>query len=60
MGPPKTSMQKVYACPEDWETHRETITQLYLHDKLPLQEVMEYMAVNHLFFATCEPYLNGT
>ena len=54
MGPPKPSMQKLYACPEDWETQRETITRLYLHEKLSLQGVMEHMAVNHLFFATCD------
>ncbi|KAL2258669.1 hypothetical protein VTK26DRAFT_7944 [Humicola hyalothermophila] len=59
MGPPqttKTSMQELYAGPADWEAHRETITQLYLHEKMPLQDVMEYMAVNHCFFATVKMY----
>lgn len=56
MGPPNARVQKVYAGPEDWETHRETITRLYLHDKLSLQQVMENMAADHLFFATCESW----
>jgi hypothetical protein len=57
MGPSKTkaSMQDLYASPEDWDTQRETITRLYLHEKRSLQEVMEYMAVNHFFFATLVP-----
>jgi hypothetical protein len=45
-------MQGLYASPEDWETHRDTITRLYLHEKRSLQEVMDYMALNHLFIAT--------
>ncbi|EAQ88488.1 hypothetical protein CHGG_05107 [Chaetomium globosum CBS 148.51] len=58
MGPPKTkpSMQELYASPEDWDTQRETITRLYLHEKRSLQEVMEYMAVNHFFFATVKMF----
>ena len=57
MGPPKSkpSMQELYASPEDWDTQRETITRLYLHEKRSLQDVMEYMAVNHFFFATFVP-----
>jgi hypothetical protein len=46
-------MQELYASPEDWEVHRETITRLYLHEKRSLQEVMEHMALNYFFFATC-------
>ncbi|KAK3290475.1 uncharacterized protein B0H64DRAFT_59301 [Chaetomium fimeti] len=58
MGPSKTksSMQELYASPEDWDTHRETITRLYLHEKRSLQEVMEYMALNHFFFATVKMF----
>ncbi|KAK4234955.1 Clr5 domain-containing protein [Achaetomium macrosporum] len=56
MGPSKPSMQELYASPEDWEAHRETITRLYLHEKRSLQEVMEYMALNHFFFATVKMY----
>lgn len=54
MGQSKLSMQELYASAEDWETHKETITRLYLHEKRPLQEVMELMALNHSFFATCD------
>jgi hypothetical protein len=54
MGPSKPSIQALYASPEDWETQRDTITRLYRHEKRSLQEVMEYMAVNHSFFATWE------
>lgn len=46
-------MQTFYATPADWETYRETITRLYLDEKRPLHEVMEYMALNHSFIATC-------
>lgn len=56
MGPskaPKPSMQELYAGPADWEAQRETITRLYLHEKRSLQEVMELMALDHCFFATC-------
>jgi hypothetical protein len=53
MGPSKPSMQELYASPEDWEAHRDTITRLYLHEKRSLQEVMEHMALNYFFFATC-------
>ncbi|KAJ4289319.1 hypothetical protein N0V88_007070 [Collariella sp. IMI 366227] len=56
MAPPKRNMQELYATPEDWNTHQETITQLYLHDKLSLQEVMDHMALNHFFFATVKMY----
>lgn len=56
MGPPKRSMQSLYASAEDWETHREAITRLYLHEKRSLQDVMECMALNHSFFATCVPW----
>ncbi|KAK4149274.1 Clr5 domain-containing protein [Chaetomidium leptoderma] len=56
MGPSKPSMQELYASPEDWDAHRETITGLYLHDKRSLQEVMEHMAMNHFFFATIKMY----
>jgi len=55
MGPPKPSMQDLYAGPADWEAQRETITRLYLHEKRSLQEVMELMALEHSFFATCDP-----
>jgi len=55
MGPPKPSMQALYAGPADWESQRETITRLYLHEKRSLQEVMEFMALEHSFFATCDP-----
>lgn len=47
-------MQDLYThTPEEWQEHKETITRLYLHEKLTLNEVMEYMALNHAFFATC-------
>lgn len=49
---PKTSMQDLYASSADWEVHRDSITRLYLHEKMALQDVIEYMAVNHCFFAT--------
>jgi len=55
MGPSKPSMQELYAGPADWEAQRETITRLYLHEKRSLQEVMELMALDHCFFATCDP-----
>jgi hypothetical protein len=55
MGPSKPSMQELFASPGDWETHRETITRLYLHERRSLQEVMDCMALNHAFFATCDP-----
>lgn len=48
-------MQELYAGPADWEAQRETITRLYLHEKRSLQEVMELMALDHCFFATCGP-----
>lgn len=48
-------MQELYASSEDWDAHRDTITRLYLHEKRSLQEVMEHMALNHFFFATCDP-----
>lgn len=48
----KRSMQELYASAEDWDAQRETISRLYLHEKRSLQEVMEYMAQNHAFFAT--------
>ncbi|KAH6857034.1 hypothetical protein B0I37DRAFT_89026 [Chaetomium sp. MPI-CAGE-AT-0009] len=58
MSPSKTkpSMQELYASPEDWDKQRETITRLYLHEKRSLQEVMEYMALNHFFFATVKMF----
>lgn len=46
-------MQNLYATPADWETYRGTITRLYLDEKRSLQEVMEYMVLNHGFLATC-------
>ncbi len=57
MGPAKTktSMQELYAAPADWDAQRETITRLYLHEKRSLQEVMELMALEHNFLATCDP-----
>ncbi|KAL2156675.1 hypothetical protein VTH82DRAFT_1420 [Thermothelomyces myriococcoides] len=62
MSPPQTgiiqpSMQDLYTrTPEEWQEHKETITRLYLHEKLTLNEVMEYMALNHAFFATPKMY----
>ncbi|KAL2173749.1 Clr5 domain-containing protein [Thermothelomyces heterothallicus CBS 202.75] len=62
MGPSKTgiikpSMQDLYThTAEEWQEHKETITRLYLHEKLTLNEVMEYMALNHYFFATPKMY----
>lgn len=55
MGPAKRSMQELYAGPADWDAQRETITRLYLHEKRSLQEVMELMALEHNFLATCDP-----
>ncbi|KAH6612926.1 hypothetical protein B0J18DRAFT_375172 [Chaetomium sp. MPI-SDFR-AT-0129] len=52
----KRSMQELYASAEDWDAQRETISRLYLHEKRSLQEVMEYMAQNHAFFATVKMY----
>ncbi|GAB1318526.1 Clr5 domain-containing protein [Madurella fahalii] len=49
-------MQNLYATSTDWETYRDTITRLYLDEKRPLQEVMEYMALNHQFLATVKMY----
>ena len=48
-------MQELYAGPEDWDAQRETITRLYLHERRSLQEVMELMALEHNFLATCGP-----
>ncbi len=56
MGPAKTSMQELYAGPADWDAQRETITRLYMHERRSLQEVMELMALEHDFLATCGPW----
>lgn len=52
MDPNASSMQKIYAAPKDWEANRETIARLYLEENRTLQEVMDYMASRHTFFAT--------
>ncbi|KAL2015637.1 hypothetical protein VTK56DRAFT_5077 [Thermocarpiscus australiensis] len=52
----KPGMQQLYASPEDWAAHRDTVTRLYLDEKRTLREVIEYMAKNHGFFATVKMY----
>ena len=59
MGPAKPSMQELYAGPADWDAQREIITRLYLHERRSLQEVMELMALDHNFLATCDPQTPG-
>ncbi|KAL2163951.1 hypothetical protein VTH06DRAFT_3164 [Thermothelomyces fergusii] len=62
MGPSQTgitklSMQHLYThTAEEWQEYKDTITRLYLHEKRTLNEVMEYMALNHFFFATPKMY----
>ncbi|KAK3389997.1 hypothetical protein B0H63DRAFT_389421 [Podospora didyma] len=55
--PPAASLQDVqYASQEDWDKHRATITQLYLHEDRTLRDVMDYMAQTHHFKATVKMY----
>ncbi|KAK0621870.1 Clr5 domain-containing protein [Bombardia bombarda] len=49
-------MQDKYAAQDDWETHRPTITRLYLDEHKTLREVKKHMETHHFFFATEKMY----
>jgi hypothetical protein len=44
--------QITWAKPEDWDTHRQTITRLYADEDKSLSEVMAIMKRDHSFYAT--------
>ena len=47
-----TVSQYGWATPEDWETHRQNITNLYYHQNKKLKEVKVIMEQQYHFFAT--------
>ena len=47
-----TVNQYGWATPEDWETHRQNITNLYYHQNKKLKEVKVIMEQQYHFFAT--------
>ncbi|KAK0719347.1 hypothetical protein B0H67DRAFT_642710 [Lasiosphaeris hirsuta] len=50
------SKQGIYASQEDWETHRTTITRLYLYEEMTLKQVRKHMEDTHFFYATEKMY----
>ncbi|KAK3353779.1 hypothetical protein B0T25DRAFT_608241 [Lasiosphaeria hispida] len=50
------SKQGIYASQEDWETHRATITRLYLYEEMTLKQVRKHMEDSHFFYATEKMY----
>ncbi len=46
------SLQEAYADEAEWERRREQITDLYFNQDKTLQQVIDTMKYDHLFFAT--------